>query len=437
MTGSDDKPGDAQRRLLVVAHEPQYGRWLVHRIETLRDDCGCTFIDFDEFRRRRNSLTLRDIDLLVLLLDFTNDGASSAGLDWLRRLKDQPGLPPIVAIAEHGDELSAVRAIRLGAVDYLPRAALTPPLLAASLDLGLRAAARLRPAYAAVGNAADQADDTSDVATDAAADDSEIVLPRNLIPRYTLLQKLGESTRATVYLAESAALGRTVALKVTRNPDAEQSNFAHEYSAIGALRHPSIVDIFDYGVFDGREYIAMEYFACGDLKARLQHPISVAQSIEYLRRIALALQVVHLSGIVHRDLKPPNIMLREDGQVVLIDFGLAKNLDNPTRSTAAGVLRGSPYYMSPEQAQGIALDQRSDLYSLGVIFHEMLVGMKPYVGATAIDVLTQHVNAAVPELPNELADYQPILDRLMAKTREERFDDAAELLAALDEAVAA
>jgi serine/threonine-protein kinase PpkA len=130
-------------------------------------------------------------------------------------------------------------------------------------------------------------------------------------------------------------------------------------------------------------------------------------------------------------------MLREDGQVVLIDFGLAKNLDNPTRSTAAGVLRGSPYYMSPEQAQGIALDQRSDLYSLGVIFHEMLTARKPYVGATAIDVLQQHVGAAVPDLPPELADYQPILDRLMAKTREERFDDAGELLAALDESVAA
>ena len=414
-------------RLLVVANEATYGRWLVHRIESLRDDCGGTVIDFDEFRRRRSSLTLRDTDLLVLVLDFSSDGASSTGLDWLRRLKDQPGLPPVLTVAENGDELSAVRALRLGSADYLPRAALTPPLLAASLDWCLRQAVRARQAVVA----------PPPVAPEVAAAASEAPLARDLIPRYALLQKLGESTRATVYLAESAALGRTVALKVTRNPDAEHSNFAHEYSAIGALRHPSIVDIFDYGVFDGREYIAMEYFPCGDLKARLQHPISVPQTLEYLRRMAQALQVVHAAGIVHRDLKPPNVMLREDGQVVLIDFGLAKNLDNPTRSTAAGVLRGSPYYMSPEQAQGIALDQRSDLYSLGVIFHEMLLGTKPYVGATAIDVLQQHVNAPVPELPEELADYQPLLDRLMAKTREERFDDAGGLLAALDEAVAA
>jgi predicted Ser/Thr protein kinase/ActR/RegA family two-component response regulator len=418
------------QRLLVVAFDAQYGRWLAHRIEASREDCGCELLDFDAFRRRRGSLTLRDTDLLVLVLDFANDGASSTGLDWLRKLKDQPGMPPMLAIAENGDELTAVRALRLGATDYLPRAQLTPPLLAASLDYCLRQGTRLQTQ--AVAKPAPPAP-VPEAAPEKLADGA--ALPRDLIPRYTLLQKLGESTRATVYLAASASLGRNVALKVTRNPDAEQSNFAHEYSAIGALRHPSIVDIYDYGVFDGREYIAMEYFPCGDLKARLQHPISEQQSVEYLRRIAMALQVVHGAGIVHRDLKPPNIMLREDGQVVLIDFGLAKNLGNPTRSTAAGVLRGSPYYMSPEQAQGAALDHRSDLYSLGVIFHEMLTGSKPYVGASAIEVLQQHVTAPVPELPDELADYQSVLDRLMAKTREERFDDAAELLSALDEAI--
>jgi predicted Ser/Thr protein kinase len=425
-------PG-SNHRLLVAATDAQYGRWLVHRIEALRDDCAGEYVDYDEFRRRRSSLTLRDADLLVLVLDFGADGASSMGLDWLRKLKEQPGLPPVLAIAENGDELAAVRALRLGATDYLPRAAVSPATLAVSIDYSLRQAERQRATVAAT----PPRPPATPAAEKDAEEDEEAALPRDLIPRYTLLQRLGESTRATVYLAESAALGRTVALKVTRNPDAEHSNFAHEYSAIGALRHPSIVDIFDYGVFDGREYIAMEYFPCGDLKARLQHPISVAQSLEYLRRIAQALQVVHAAGIVHRDLKPPNIMLREDGQVVLIDFGLAKNLDNPTRSTAAGVLRGSPYYMSPEQAQGIQLDHRSDLYSLGVIFHEMLTGTKPYVGATAIEVLQQHVTAPVPELPEEFADQQPLLDRLMAKTREERFDDAGELVAALDEIVTA
>ena len=418
-------------RLLVVATDAQVGRWLVHRLEATREDSVGTQIDFDEFRRRRSSLTLRDADVLVLVLDFAADGASSTGLDWLRKLRDQPELPPVLVIAENGDELSAVRALRMGATDYLPRRQITPALLTASLDLNLRESAR----RATAAKGPDVPLPRKPVAV--AAADGNLHLPRDLIPRYTLLHKLGESNRATVYLAASAALGRNVALKVTRNADAEHSNFAHEYSSIGALRHPSIVDIYDYGVFDGREYIAMEYFPSGDLKARLRHPLSETQSVDYLRRIAQALHVVHSAGLVHRDLKPPNIMLRDDGQVVLIDFGLAKSLANHTRSTMAGVLRGSPYYMSPEQAQGQPIDQRSDLYSLGVMFHEMLTGSKPYVGASAIEVLQQHVAAPVPELPPDLAEHQHVLDRLMAKTREERYDDAADLLSALAHAAAA
>jgi serine/threonine protein kinase len=191
------------------------------------------------------------------------------------------------------------------------------------------------------------------------------------------------------------------------------------------------VDIYDYGVHDGREFIAMEYFPCGDLRARLQNPISESQSLDYLKRIAGALTVVHKAGILHRDLKPPNIMLRENGQVVLIDFGLAKDLVNRTHSTADGVLRGSPYYMSPEQAQGVELDERSDLYSLGVIFYEMLVGSKPYMGATAIEVLRQHVDEPVPVLPPELCQHQAVIDGLMAKAPEDRYASAQDLLRAL------
>jgi len=187
---------------------------------------------------------------------------------------------------------------------------------------------------------------------------------------------------------------------------------------------------------EGREFIAMEYFPCGDLKARLQNPLSEHEAMDFLRRIAAALAAVHAQGILHRDLKPPNIMLREDGQVVLIDFGISKNIDHGTRSTAAGVLRGSPYYMSPEQAQGLELDARSDLYSLGVIFYEMLTGSKPYLGTTAMEVLQLHVSGAVPELPPELAQHQQLLEGMMAKSREERFASANDLLASLDQAAA-
>ncbi len=268
------------------------------------------------------------------------------------------------------------------------------------------------------------------------------VAPENhQIPGYTILQKIGESEAAAVYLAISEDLGHNVALKISKRKHSGDPNdtgqraimFQREFEAIAALDHPSIIDLFDYGIHEGVEFLAMEYFPCGDLKARLQNPLTADEAIAFLKEIARSLKVVHEAGIIHRDLKPPNVMLRDDGSVVLIDFGLARSLLSGDGSTRTGVLRGSPYYMSPEQAQGEALDARTDLYSLGVMLYEMLAGKKPYLGASAIDVLQQHVMAPVPELPMQHLPYQPLLERLMAKSREQRIASCDELLAALEQ----
>jgi serine/threonine protein kinase len=197
-----------------------------------------------------------------------------------------------------------------------------------------------------------------------------------------------------------------------------------------AVRSPLVVEIYDYGVHGGFEYLAMEYLPRGDLKARIQRGVSEQEALHYVAQIAAALQVVHEAGLVHRDLKPPNVMLRDNDSVALIDFGLARSMDASTISTQTGVLLGSPYYMSPEQAQGDGLDARSDFYSLGVICYELLTGQKPYVGATAMEVLQQHVSAPLPTLPAELCRYAPFLARLVAKSRGERFANAAEIIAA-------
>jgi serine/threonine-protein kinase PpkA len=414
-------------RILVVSDDAQVGRWLQHRVETLRNDCALTLESYAAFERRLATSGTDEFDAVFAVLNFAQEEAA-ASFAWLDRIKGVPGSPQLVVMAEGGDELSAVQCMRRGAVDYLPRKLISNELL----DFAVSACAEVRRRPAAPTASPHTTRTRGDPALL-----STLKVPRDLIPRYMLLDTLGDSQRATVYLAHSAALNRNVALKVSRVSENEEPQFTREYEAVGALRHHNVVDIYDYGMHEGREFIAMEYFPCGDLKARLQNPVSETEALEYLQRIAAALSVVHAQGVLHRDLKPPNIMLREDGQVVLIDFGLAKAIVDATCSTAAGVLRGSPYYMSPEQAQGAELDGRSDLYSLGVIFHELLTGSKPYLGATAIEVLQQHVSAPLPQLPDNLVRHQILLEGLMAKSRDDRFATADALLVHLQQQQAA
>jgi predicted Ser/Thr protein kinase len=404
-------------RVLVVADDGPVGRWLQHRVESLGAGHQTELEDMAALDRRLATTFAAGTDVLMAVLDFAPDN-QAASLGWVERVMDIPGLPPLVVLADNGDELSATAVMHRGAADYLPRLALDAKLLAAAIKAARKA--RRRREHSERVRTAPQV-----------ALPAPLKAPRDLIPRYLLLDTLGESVRATVYLAHSDALNRNVALKVSQIAEDETPQFAREFETVGVLRHPGVVDIYDYGVHEGREFIAMEYFPCGDLKARLQNPVSEQEAFDYLSRIAEALDAVHAEGILHRDLKPPNIMLREDGEVVLIDFGLARNLGSGTRSTRAGVLRGSPYYMSPEQAQGLELDARSDLYSLGVIFFELLTGAKPYTGNSAIEVLQQHVNSAVPELPPELSRHQPLLEGLLAKDRDDRFPSARELLASV------
>jgi ActR/RegA family two-component response regulator len=443
----------ARHRFLIVEDDNRYAEWLRHSVGAGWPLSTVSTLDMQSFSRTRAALTVRDIDLVLASLPFgeTPEDSESNGLEWVRKLRSQPGFPDLIVLADGGSELTAVRAIRLGATDYLPKKLLTPLRLQSAIKATLRlaekarlqrstnrATARGRPAVAIPAAPAAIAP-VAPAATAPVAPLTNILSDAPQIPGYTVLQKLGDSEAAAVYLALSEALGENVALKVSKqrqdstDPDADaQAVFQREFEAIAALDHSAVVRLFDYGIQNGAEFLAMEYFPCGDLKARLQNPISPEESLDFIRRIAEALQVVHRAEIIHRDLKPPNVMLRDDGTVVLIDFGLARSLLSAESSTRTGVLRGSPYYMSPEQAQGAKLDVRTDLYSLGVILFEMLAGRKPYLGASAIDVLQQHVMAPVPDLPENLRRYQGLLNRLMAKSLDERIGSAAELLTVLE-----
>ena len=448
-------------RVMVVGDDVRYGEWLRHHLDVLCPQASISMLNLAEFERWCASFSGRDCDLLMLTAPFgtSPEDPDSQGLTLLRRLREQPATPAVIALAEDGNELTAVRALQLGAVDYLPKRLLTPERLSTAVRVALRRVERrVARRLASLANMSRDADRLARAAAGgpeegkAAADAPGANLPdtealqapgvaalltaanAEVIPGYTLRLKIGESEKAVVYLASSAQRGHNVALKVSktlRDEAAGRQFLEREYTAIMAVRSPLVVEIYDYGVHAGFEYLAMEYLPRGDLKARIQRGVSEPEALRYLSQIAAALKVVHEAGLVHRDLKPPNVMLRENDAVALIDFGLARSLDGNTVSTQTGVLLGSPYYMSPEQALGEALDTRSDFYSLGVIFYEMLTGQKPYTGGTAMEVLQQHVSAAAPVLPPDLARYQPLLARLVAKARGERFADAAGIIAAV------
>lgn len=255
-----------------------------------------------------------------------------------------------------------------------------------------------------------------------------------LIKGYRFLKKLGTSSHSSVYLAERETTGVKMVLKVLRQiPDASDDSiaafdrFLQEYEMIADLDHPNIVKIFDLGVADDHAHIAMEYLDAGDLRQRISEKIFASVAVKYLREIASALARIHDVGILHRDLKPGNIMLRRDNSIALIDFGLAKRLRLEMEITGSGEIFGTPYYMSPEQGHGNPVDERSDIYSLGVIFFEMLTGEKPYQADTAMGIIYKHAQAPIPLLPARFAEYQSLVNMMLAKDPQDRLQTVAEV----------
>ena len=251
---------------------------------------------------------------------------------------------------------------------------------------------------------------------------------------YRIVSLLGRGGMADVYRAEDERLGREVALKAVppefaRDPERVE-RFEREVRAAAGLTHPNIVTVYEFGQGEGQHFYTMELMPGGDLKARIrEHPdgMPAAEAVSVAAVVARALDYAHKRGFVHRDVKPENILFGEDGTPQLTDFGIARAMSEGTRMTAAGMIIGSPHYMSPEQARGLAVDGRSDLYSLGVVIYEMLTGRLPFDTGDTMAVAYAHVNDPVPKLPSELARWQPVVDRLLAKSPKDRYGSAGEL----------
>jgi serine/threonine-protein kinase PpkA len=257
------------------------------------------------------------------------------------------------------------------------------------------------------------------------------------IPGYRVIRKINQGGMSTVYLAIQISVGRVVALKVMNpqlNSDpAFSERFQREATIVGQLSHPNIVAIYDIGRYEDLNYIAMDYLPNGSVHDKMSTGLSGEEVLRILREIASALDHAHEKGYIHRDIKPENILFRSDNSAVLSDFGVARGAANSSRMTHVGTVVGTPHYMSPEQTKGNNVDGRSDLYSLGIVFYEMLTGTLPYQGDEAVTIALKHISAPIPKLPLQYLTYQKVLDKLLAKDPEQRFQRGRDLIAAIDD----
>jgi FixJ family two-component response regulator len=396
-------------RFLIIDDDADYRQLLRYHLEVEWPDAAIEEHQPSSGGPLAAALDLTGVDLVLL----GHPVASHEGLEFLRLLRSRHDCPPVLLFAAVSDEFLAVDALKAGAANFFPKDRVKHQRL---IEV-VRGELRVR-----------RLDATGDFLANHKA--------LNGSRKRRLIAKLYAGDLSSVYLAESEDGAERIALKVLRHvPDVGGGRlfdrFLQEYEVIARVRHANVVRIFDLGVADDHAYIAMEYLGAGSLGARLEQALVPVKAVEYTRQIAGALAAIHGAGILHRDLKPANIMFRDDGSLALIDFGLAKQMRLHAAITGTGQIFGTPYYMSPEQGHAEPTDERSDLYSLGCIFYEMLTGERPFTASSPMGVIYRHAHAPRPRLSRALTHLQPLLDRLLAVDRFERYQSADELLAAL------
>ena len=365
----------------------------------------------------------------VVLLDFML--GVDDGLDYLRAFRKVTGMPPIIFMTGSGSEDVAAKAIKLGATDYLRKHDLSRRRLVEAIR---DAISESRPAAGASRDGPVVPDRAGGMAAVFPVLLSGSAATASIqINGYDLIRKIGEGGMAVVYLTRHHDSGEERVLKIldTRvSTDPEfLDRFIYEYGVISSISSPYVIRIYDQGFTNDHAYISMEHLPGGDLKERIHAgAIDAGRAVTIFTQLLEALKAVHGAGIVHRDLKPQNLMFRADGSLALLDFGVAKELRAGHNLTQAGFVIGTPNYISPEQVQGRAADFRSDLYSTGAILYEMLTGAPPYSASDLTGLMYAHCHSPIPRLPAHLSEYQILIDRLLAKAPEDRYQSAAELL---------
>jgi len=251
------------------------------------------------------------------------------------------------------------------------------------------------------------------------------------IPGYLILKKVAKGGMARVFLAIQEAVGRSIALKTLPKKlctDKSLTKLFLQEANCGVLNHPNIITIYDAGETESHLYIAMEYLHGGDLKQKIKKGISQTEVINIITKISEALAYAHSKGFIHRDIKPGNIIFNEENQPILADFGIARAVSFSDQTVIDGMVMGTPHYTSPEQVSSDIVDHRTDLYSLGIVYYEMLMGKKPFVADTPFALIYKHLEEAPPQLDKKFKEHQPIIHKLMAKKPKNRYASAFDLI---------
>lgn len=415
-------------KILIIDDSEDFRSLLTVYLKKEFKDARIVEYEFDLLGRPPDNYDWSEYD--VLLLDYKL-GEHEDGLEWLKSFRKKPGFPPTIILTAEGDEYVAVRAVKLGAAEYINKKDISPGRLKQLIE-------------EAVEFTEEKEIQQQEILNDATQIIRDIHKDKHRLPQgdfdvgYKFVRLIGQGGMSNVYLAERTNDRMSVVLKIIDLSKVDDQKlverFVQEAELIAHLSSPFVVKIYEYGMTNNYGFIAMEFFSRGDLKQRMELKPSPGIVFNYMTHISYGLEAIHNIGVVHRDLKPANIMFRGDDSLALADFGISKKIEGQSSMTTVGQVLGTPHYMSPEQGEGHAVDHRSDIYSAGIMLYELLTGEKPFTAMTPAALIYQHVHADIPELPAPLSQYQFIIDKTLAKRPGDRYQSARELIDVLEKA---
>ncbi len=396
------------RRLIVIDESKKF-------CDTVRRllAAECPDIVFYEHDVSKDGVPTRNFNWLtydLVMLDYQL--AIDSGMNWFKELKEEEANFPALIMLTGSTPAKMVRAKAMGADECANKRKLTRSVLVSTIDFALKFAKSRRKS-------------------------AELTMRDSTgpqIPGYKVLNKIADGGMSSIYLAEREQDQRHVVVKILYSESVEDDSFVdrflQEYELICKLNDPNIVKIYAQSYTEQFMYMIMEHFPNGDLHTRIveNQGVKPELALRYLLQIATGLGSIHSCGIVHRDLKPANIMFREDDTLAIIDFGISKELAAQDEITSENLVIGTLSYMSPEGGQGKPIDARSDIYSLGIIFYEMLTGKKPYKAAKPADLVLKHVKSPIPWLPDKFSKLQGLFEIMLAKDPDNRFQSTQQLI---------